>query len=107
MGKWTIKLTNRTDGVTMLGNITPTMELLAESGKTFSSAFTLAYCCYTSDNKFTVNDNVFTVQNNDNGFEEDGGVTVTLLEWIPNNAQLKDINKIAGIKNIVIISRLV
>lgn len=98
MGKWTIKLTNRTDGVTMLGNITPIMELLAESGKTFSSAFTLAYCCYTSDNKFTVNDNVFTVQNNDNGFEEDGGVTVTLLEWIPNNAQLKDINKIAGIK---------
>lgn len=97
MGKWTIKLTNRADGVTMLGNISPTMELLTESGKTFSSAFTLAYCCYTSDTKFTVNDNVFTVQNDDNGLK-DGGATVTLLEWIPNNAQLKDINKLAGIK---------
>ena len=99
MANWTIKFTNRTDGVIMLGDIAPsTMKPITEAGLTNRNIFPSGYCCYTSDNKFTVNDNAFTVQNDDNGFEEDGGATITLSLWTPNNAQMKDINKTPGIK---------
>ena len=99
MANWTMVFTDRTDGVTMLGDISvPNMKPVTEAGININTAFTTTYCCYTSDNKFTVNDNTFTVQNDDNGFEEDGGATITLSPWTPNNAQLKDINKTPGIK---------
>lgn len=100
MANWTMAFTDRTDGVTMLGDISvPNMNPVTEAGININTAFTTTYCCYTSDTKFTVNDNAFTVQNDDNGFEEDGGATITLSPWTPNNAQMKDINKTPGIKN--------
>ena len=99
MANWTMAFTDRTDGVTMLGDISvPNMKPVTEAGININTAFTITYCCYTSDTKFTVNDNAFTVQNDDNGFEEDGGATITLSPWNPNNAQMKDINKTPGIK---------
>lgn len=99
MANWTMVFTDRTDGVTMLGDISvPNMKPVTEAGININTAFTTTYCCYTSDTKFTVNDNAFTVQNDDNGFEEDGGATITLSPWKPNNAQMKDINKTPGIK---------
>ena len=99
MANWTMAFTDRTDGVTMLGDISvPNMKPVTEAGININTAFTTTYCCYTSDNKFTVNDNTFTVQNDDNGFEEDGGATITISPWTPNNAQMKDINKTPGIK---------
>ena len=99
MANWTMAFTNRTDGVTMLGDISvPNMKPVTEAGININTAFTTTYCCYTSDTKFTVNDNTFTVQNDDNGFEEDGGATITVSPWTPNNAQMKDINKTPGIK---------
>ena len=99
MANWTMVFTDRTDGVTMLGDISvPNMKPVTEAGVNINTAFTTTYCCYTSDNKFTVNDNAFTVQNDDNGFEEDGGATITVTLWTPNNAQMKDINKTPGIK---------
>ena len=99
MANWTMAFTARTDGVTMLGDISvPNMKPVTEAGININTAFTTTYCCYTSDTKFTVNDNAFTVQNDDNGFEEDGGATITLSPWTPNNAQMKDINKTPGIK---------
>ena len=99
MANWTMAFTNRTDGVTMLGDISvPNMKPVTEAGININTAFTTTYCCYTSDTKFTVNDNAFTVQNDDNGFEEDGGATITVSPWTPNNAQMKDINKTPGIK---------
>ena len=99
MANWTVAFADRTDGVTMLGDISvPNMKPVTEAGININTAFTTTYCCYTSDNKFTVNDNAFTVQNDDNGFEEDGGATITISPWTPNNAQMKDINKTPGIK---------
>lgn len=99
MANWTMAFTDRTDGVTMLGDISvPNMKPVTEAGININTAFTTTYCCYTSDTKFTVNDNAFTVQNDDNGFEEDGGATITVSPWTPNNAQMKDINKTPGIK---------
>ena len=99
MANWTMVFTDRTDGVTMLGDISvPNMKPVTEAGININTAFTTTYCCYTSDTKFTVNDNAFTVQNDDNGFEEDGGATITLSPWKPNNAQMQDINKTPGIK---------
>ena len=99
MANWTMAFTDRTDGVIMLGDISvPNMKPVTEAGININTAFTTTYCCYTSDTKFTVNDNAFTVQNDDNGFEEDGGATITLSPWTPNNAQMKDINKTPGIK---------
>lgn len=99
MANWTMVFQNRTDGVTMLGDISvPNMKPVTEAGININTAFTTTYCCYTSDNKFTVNDNAFTVQNDDNGFEEDGGATITVSPWTPNNAQMNDINKTPGIK---------
>lgn len=99
MANWTMAFTDRTDGVTMLGDISvPNMKPVTEAGININTAFTTIYCCYTSDTNFTVNDNTFTVQNDDNGFEEDGGATITVSKWTPNNAQMKDINKTPGIK---------
>lgn len=98
MADWTMAFQNRTDGVAMLGNTTIYMAQLDETGATFSTAYTTGYCCYTSNNPFTVNDNAFTVKNNNNGSEADGGATVTLSPWEPNSSQLKDINRLPGIK---------
>lgn len=99
MAKWTIVFTDRTDGVTMLGDISvPNMKPVTEGGININTASTTTHCCYTSDNKFTVNDNAFTVQNDDNGFEEDGGATITVSPWTPNSKQMDVINKIPGIK---------
>lgn len=99
MANWTMVFTDRTDGVTMLGDISaPNMKPVTEAGININTAFTTTYCCYTSDNKFTVNDNTFTVQNDDNGFEEDGGATITVTPWTPNSKQMELINKTPGIK---------
>ena len=98
MANWTMAFANRTDGVVMLGGININMEPIDETGKTNSSGFSTGYCCYTSDNKFTVNDNSFTVQNDDNGFEEDGGATVTIKAWTPNSGQMDSIKNLPGIK---------
>lgn len=99
MANWTMVFTDRTDGVTMLGDISaPNMKPVTEAGININTAFTTTYCCYTSDNKFTVNDNTFTVQNDDNGFEEDGGATITVTPWTPNSKQMDLINKTPGIK---------
>ena len=99
MANWTIVFTDRTDGVIMLGDISvANMKPVTEAGVNISASFTSAYCCFTSDNKFTVNDNAFTVQNDDNGFEEDGGATITISPWTPNNPQMDTIKKNPNIK---------
>ena len=98
MPNWTIKFTDRTDGVIMLGDINLAMKPVNSTGVTFSTAFSDIYACYTSDNAFTVNNNVFTVQNDDNGFEEDGGATITVSKWTPNRYQMEDIKKIPELK---------
>lgn len=98
MANWTIKFADRTDGVIMLGDINLAMKPVTSAGTTFSTAFSKLYACYTSDNKITVNDNAFTVQNDDDGFESDGGATVTLKDWVPNSKQMDIIMKIPEIK---------
>ena len=98
MGTWTVVFQDRTDGVIMLGDVSVTMNQITSAGKDFSTSFTRLYACYTSDKEITVNDNAFTVQNDDDGFESDGGATVTLTDWIPNSAQLNNINKLPDIK---------
>ena len=98
MASWTMAFQNRTDGVIMLGNTSISMEPIDETGKTFSSGFGTGYCCFTCDNEFTVNNNAFTVQNDDNGFEEDGGATVTIKAWTPVPAQMETINQNPNIK---------
>ena len=98
MANWTIAFTNRTDGVTMLGDSSIYMKPVNEVGVNITTAFTTAYCCFTSDTKFTVNNNEFTVQNDDDGFEADGGATITLSPWTPNSAQMSDIKNLEGIK---------
>ena len=98
MPNWTIAFTDRTDGVIMLGDINLAMKPVTSTGSTFSTAFSKLYACYTSDSEFTVNNNTFTVQNDDNGFEEDGGATITLSKWTPNSKQMDIIRKIPEIK---------
>ena len=98
MASWTVVFQDRTDGVIMLGDVSVTMKQITSAGKDFSTSFTRLYACYTSDKKITVNNNAFTVQNDDDGFEADGGATATLLDWTPNSAQLNTINKLDGIK---------
>lgn len=98
MPNWTIAFADRTDGVTMLGDSSIHMKPVNAVGVNINTAFTTGYCCYTSDVDFTVNNNTFTVQNDDNGFEEDGGATITLSEWTPNNAQMNTIKNLEGIK---------
>ena len=97
MANWTIKFTDRTDGVIMLGDINLQMKPVNSTGVTFSTAFSDIYACYTSDNEFTVNDNAFTVQNDDNGLK-DGGATITLSPWTPNSRQMDIIRKIPELK---------
>ena len=99
MANWTIKFTDRTDGVTMFGDISvPSMKPVPEAGMNINTAFTTIYCFYTSDNEFTVNDNTFTVQNDDGGSITDGGATITASKWTPNSKQMDIIRKIPGIK---------
>lgn len=99
MANWTMVFTDRTDGVIMLGNTAPSlMKPITEAGLTKQDIFPNGYCCYTSDTKFTVNNNTVTVKNDDGGSEVEGGATVTLSKWTPNSAQMKDINKLPGIK---------
>ena len=98
MANWTIKFADRTDGVIMLGDISvPNMKPVTEAGININTAFTTTYCCYTSDSKFTVNNNAFTVQNDDNGLK-DGGATITVSPWTPNSKQMDVIRKIPEIK---------
>lgn len=89
MANWTIKFADRTDGVIMLGDINLQMKPVNSTGITFSTAFSEIYACYTSDNKFTVNDNTFTV---------DGGATIAVPSWTPNSKQMDIIRKIPEIK---------
>ena len=97
MANWTIKFADRTDGVIMLGDINLAMKPVNSTGVTFNTAFSDIYACYTSDNEFTVNDNAFTVQNDDNGLK-DGGATITLSPWTPNSKQMDIIRKIPELK---------
>ena len=89
MANWTIKFADRTDGVIMLGDINLQMKPVTSTGVTFSTAFSEIYACYTSDNKFTVNDNTFTV---------DGDATITVPPWTPNSKQMDIIRKIPELK---------
>ena len=98
MANWTIKFADRTDGVIMLGDINLTMKPMPEAGITFSTAFSSIFACYTSDNEFTVNDNAFTVKNDDGGSEVDGGATITIQDWKPNSKQMDVIRKIPELK---------
>lgn len=98
MAKWTVLFQDRTDGIIMLGNTNLTMKPVPEAGITYSTAFTGIFACYTSDNKFTVNNNAFTVQNDDGGSISDGGATITVSLWKPNNAQMNTIKNIPELK---------
>ena len=97
MANWTIKFTDRTDGVIMLSDLNLAMKPITSTGSTFSTAFTQLFACYTSDNEFTVNNNSFTVQNDDNGLK-DGGATITTPSWTPNSRQMDTIRKIPELK---------
>ena len=97
MANWTVKFVDRTDGVIMLSDINLAMKPTTSTGNTYSTAFTQLFACYTSDNKFTVDNNAFTVQNDDNGLK-DGGATITLSKWTPNRYQMEDIKKIPELK---------
>ena len=98
MASWTVKFADRTDGVIMLGGNDLNMKPITESGRDFPSYFPTGYCCFTCDNKFTVNDNPVTVQNDDGGSISDGGATITVKPWSPNSAQMEDIRKLPDIK---------
>lgn len=98
MANWTVVFQDRTDGVIMLGDITTNMKPITSAGTDFNSAFTRLYACYTTDKEFTVNNNAFTVENDDGGFKADGGADITLTNWTPNSAQMSNINKIPEIK---------
>lgn len=99
MANWTIKFADRTDGVIMFADMSvPNMAPVPEAGLNINTAFTTAYCFYTSDNEFTVNDNTFTVQNDDGGSITDGGATINAPKWTPNSKQMDIIRKIPGIK---------
>ena len=97
MANWTIAFTDRTDGVIMLSDINLTMKPTTSTGNTYSTAFNQLFACYTSDNEFTVDNNAFTVQNDDNGLK-DGGATITVSKWTPNRYQMEDIKKIPELK---------
>ena len=92
MASWTVKFADRTDGVSMLGDITINMKPIPANGMVVNQAFTVFFCCYTSDNEITVNDNSFTLDT------ADGNMTVTLSDWKPNSAQMDKINKNPNIK---------
>ena len=92
MANWTVKFTDRTDGVVMLGDIGINMKPIPANGLVISQSFTIAYCCYTSDNKITVNNNSFTLDTSD------GNMTVNVSEWKPNSTQMDIIRKNPNIK---------
>ena len=92
MANWTVKFADRTDGVSMLGDIGINMKPIPADGLVVSQSFTLLYCCYTSDNKITVNNNSFTLDTSD------GNMTVNLSEWKPNSTQMDIIRKNTNIK---------
>ena len=92
MASWTVKFADRTDGVTMLGGISINITPIPANGMVVNQAFTIFYCCYTSDNEFTVNNNSFTLDTSD------GNMTVKLSEWKPNSAQMDVINKNPDVK---------
>lgn len=88
MANWTVKFTERTDGVVMLGDITINMKPIPADGLVVSKSFSYIQCCYTSDIEFTVNNNSFTVDT------ADGNATVTLSDWKPNSNQMDIFKKI-------------
>ena len=92
MASWTVKFADRTDGVIMLGDIGINMKPIPADGLVVSQSFTLLYCCYTSDNEITVNNNSFTLDTSD------GNMTVNLSEWKPNSTQMDIIRKNPNIK---------
>ena len=92
MANWTVKCADRTDGVIMLGDIGINMKPIPSDGLVVSQSFTLLYCCYTSDNEITVNNNSFTLDTSD------GNMTVNLSEWKPNSTQMDIIRKNPNIK---------
>lgn len=92
MASWTVKFADRTDGVAMLGGISINITPIPANGMVVSQAFTIFYCCYTSDNEFTVNNNSFTLDTSD------GNMNVKLSEWKPNSAQMDVINKNPDVK---------
>ena len=92
MANWTVKFADRTDGVVMLGDIGINMKPIPANGLVISQSFTIAYCCYTSDNEITVNNNSFTLDTSD------GNMTVKLSEWKPNSTQMDIIRKNPNIK---------
>ena len=92
MASWTVKFADRTDGVIMLGDIGINMKPIPADGLVVSQSFTTLYCCYTSDNEFTVNNNSFTLDTSD------GNMTVSLSEWKPNSTQMDIIRKNPNIK---------
>lgn len=92
MASWTVKFTDRTDGVVMLGDIGINMKPIPADGLVVSQSFTILYCCYTSDNEITVNNNSFTLDTSD------GNMTVKLSEWKPNSTQMDIIRKNPNIK---------
>ena len=98
MANWTVAFQDRTDGVIMLGDLNVQMKPVTSTGVTFSTAFTQLFACYTSGSEFTVNDNAFTVQNDDNGTITAGGATITLVSWTPNSKQMDIIRKIPELK---------
>ena len=92
MASWTVKFADRTDGVIMLGDIGINMKPIPANGLVVSQSFTIVYCCYTSDNKITVNNNSFTLDTSD------GNMTVNVSEWKPNSTQMDIIRKNPNIK---------
>ena len=92
MASWTVKFADRTDGVIMLGDIGINMKPIPADGLVISQSFTIAYCCYTSDNEITVNNNSFTLDTSD------GNMTVNASEWKPNSTQMDIIRKNPNIK---------
>lgn len=92
MASWTVKFANRTDGVIMLGDIGINMKPIPADGLVVSQSFTKLYCCYTSDNEITVNNNSFTLDTSD------GNMTVSLSEWKPNSTQMDVIGTNPNIK---------
>ena len=92
MASWTVKFADRTDEVVMLGGISINITPIPANGMVVNQAFTIVYCCYTSDNEFTVNKYSFTLDTSD------GNMTVKLYEWKPNSAQMDVINKNPDVK---------
>ena len=92
MANWTVKFADRTDGVVMLGDITINMKPIPADGLVVSKSFSFIHCCYTSDTKFTVNNNSFTIDT------ADGNATITLSDWKPNSNQMDIFKKNPNIK---------